>query len=485
VQDLYVERIDVARGRYLRGGQWSAVTVSPADIPVRGGASQPFEVWRTRHGPIFAEVGGDWKEPPAWLTRGAERSGERRVFTLRWDVSGEMAGAFEALNRAGNWTEFVAAVERFSAPSQNFVYADVDGNIGYAMSGVLPVRAGGNGTMPLDGPSGEGEWVGRTDPAKLPRVLNPKIGYITSSNNEVDARWSGLITRDWAAPFRAIRLHQALTFTEKWEVSGAVQLQTDTVSVAAEQINAGIEAAIASGKKSGASDVALRALDELRAWDRRVDARPVVALFQAFEDALWRRTFTDEMGQDLFNAFYEWAGAERPAGLYAILNDAGSRWFDDIATIDRRESRHEIYVLAARDAVDRLEDAYGAREQWNWGQMHSAEFSHPLSAGGFPLRWLFNPRPSELTGDGTTINRVSYNRLQPFRAWEIPSWRQVLDVGGWDDSRVVLPAGQSGHPLSAHYFDQNDLWRQGQYRAQPFTRAAVDAARRHRLLLVP
>jgi penicillin amidase len=485
VQDLYVERVDVARRRYLRGGQWVPVEVASAQIAIRGAAPEPFEVWRTRHGAIFADVGVNWKEPPAWLTRGAERKGEQRAFALRWDVSGEMAGAFEALNRASNWAEFVAAVERFTAPSQNFVFADVDGNIGYAMSGVLPVRAGGNGTMPLDGTSGEGEWVGRTDPTKLPRAMNPKIGYITSSNNEIDRRWSGLITRDWAAPFRATRLHQALTYNEKWGLSNSTQLQTDNVSVAAEQVGSGIAAAIASGKSGGASEAALRALEDLRAWDRRVDARPVVVLYQAFEDALWRRTFTDEMGQELFDIFYEWAGAERPAGLYAILNDTGARWFDDIATIDRRETRNEIYVLAARDAVDRLEREYGSRDQWNWARMHAAEFSHPLSAGGFPLRWLFNPGVSELTGDGTTINRVSYNRLQPFRAWEIPSWRQVLDVGNWDDSRVVLPAGQSGHPLSSHYFDQNDLWRQNQYRTQPFTRAAVDAARTHRLLLVP
>jgi penicillin amidase len=486
VQDLYVERLDLNRRRYLSRGQWVPIDITTADIPVRGRAAEPFEIWRTRHGTVFAEVGSlDWRAPPAWLTRGAERLGERRAFTLRWDISGEMAGAFEALDRAANWDEFVAAVERFTAPSQNFVFADVDGNIGYAMSGVLPLRSNGNGTSPVDGAGGEGEWIGRVDPATLPRALNPKIGYITSSNNEVDRQWRGLITHDWAAPFRAMRLHQALTFTEKWGLSSASQLQMDNVSVAAEQILGGVDAAVAAGKAVGASEVALRTLEQLRAWDRRVDARPVVALFQAFEDALWRRTFADEMGPELFDAFYEWAGAERPAGLYAVLGDSDSKWFDDIGTIDRRETRNQIYLLAARDAVDRLEREYGRQDEWNWGRMHAAVFTHALSTGGFPLRWLFDGGVSELTGDGTTVMRVSHNRLAPFRAWELPSWRQVLDVGGWDDSRVVLPAGQSGHPLSPHYFDQNELWRQGLYRSQPFTRAAVDRARAHRLLLMP
>ena len=85
------------------------------------------------------------------------------------------------------------------------------------------------------------------------------------------------------------------------------------------------------------------------------------------------------------------------------------------------------------------------------------------------MGWLFNRGPSPIVGGITTVNRVSYHRLRPFAAWEIPSWRQLFDVGAWDESRVVLPGGQSGHPLSPHYFDQNEMWRQGQYRVQPFS----------------
>jgi penicillin amidase len=191
------------------------------------------------------------------------------------------------------------------------------------------------------------------------------------------------------------------------------------------------------------------------------------------------------MGDDLFERFYEWAGAERPSGLYAVIDDPTSKWFEDIGTLERKESRDDIYLLAARDAVDRLERDYGPQKDWNWTKIHAAQFAHPLSAGGFALRWLFDRGPSEIPGDGTTVMRVSYNRLHPYHAWELPSWRQVLDVGNWDDSKVVLPTGQSGHPTSPHYFDQNDMWRQGQYRTQAFSRAAVDATRVHRLVLLP
>ncbi len=485
VQDLYVERLDLNERRYFYRGQWLPLAITAADIPVRGRASEPFEIWRTPHGTVFAEVGLDWREPPDWLTRGGERAGERQVYTLRWDLTGETAGAFEALNRAGDWTQFIAAVERFSAPSQNFVYADVEGNIGYAMSGQLPIRSNANGTMPLDGSTGEGEWGGHVNPATLPRRFNPTAGFITSSNNEIDRRFTGVITRDWAAPFRATRLQQALTAGTKLGVSNATRLQNDVLSVAAERVLAGMDGAIRVARGAGAASGAIRALEQLKEWDRQVDARPVVVLYEAFEDALWRRAFADEMGKELFGKFYEWAGAERPAGLYAILDDPSSKWFDDIGTTDRRETRDDVYVLAAGDAVDRLEGEFGDQAKWNWAEMHAVRFTHPVSSAAFPLRWLFDRGPSHVAGDGTTVMRVSYNRLKPFGAWELPSWRQVLDVGSWDDSQVVLPTGQSGHPLSPHYFDQNELWKHGDYRRQPFTRVAVDAARAHRLFLLP
>lgn len=484
VQDLYVERVDLARRRYLYAGQWLPVEVTQTEIPVRGRRTEPFEVWRTRHGTVFAEVGLDWDDAPTWLSPESERSGERRVFALGWDVAGgETAGAFEALNRATDWGEFTDAIERFSSPSQNFVYADVEGNIGYAMSGVLPIRSSGVGTMPADGASGEGEWSGRIDPAGLPRLFNPEAGYITSSNNQIDRRWPGLITRDWAAPYRTTRLHEAISSAAHVDLAMAAAWQNDVTGLGPAAVLARVDAAIAAGQKRGAEPAALDVLDQLRRWDKQVDSRPVVTLYHLFEDLVWRRTFFDEMGDPLFSRFFEWAGAERPAGLLVLLDEPGSQWFDDIGTLDRRETRDDIFVLAAADAARRFADEYGGDRAWS--DVHAVRFDHPLAGGAVPLGWLFNRGPSPIQGGITTVMRVSYHRLRPFAAWDVPSWRQILDVGRWDEARVVLPGGQSGHPLSPHYFDQNEMWRQGQYRQQRFSRAAVDAARAHRLLLIP
>jgi penicillin G amidase len=485
VQDLYLERVDVGKKRVLDRGQWVAVQVTPADIPVRGEAPRSFEIWTTRHGPIFADAGLDWDAPPAFLSPAGREAKEQRAYSIRWNAGGDLASSFEAINRATNWETFTTAVNAFAVPSQNIVYADVDGNIGYAMSGQIPVRSSGDGTMPVDGNNGDGEWVRTLDTATLPRSFNPASGYITSSNNEIDRGFNGLITRDWAAPFRATRLNERLSKAEGIDLDGMAALQNYRQSDAALGILNLVRPAITEAKRRQSDAAGVDVLEQLLLWDRVVDDRPVVSLYEAFEDALWRRTFIDEMGEPLFLKFYEWAGAERPAGLYSILSDRQSKWFDDIATVERRETRDDIYLLAAADAEEKLQDDFGRESNRNWGRVHGATFAHPLGSVAAPFGWFFSRGPVPVTGDGSTIMRVSWNRLRPFAAWEHPSWRQLFEVGEWDRSRVILPAGQSGHPLSPNYFDQNDLWREGQYRTQAFTRAAVAAAGAHRLLLVP
>lgn len=486
VQDLFLERVDIGKKRAFHRGEWVPVEITPSDIPIRGHA-QPyrFEVWKTRNGPIFADVGVDWAAPPSWLSPEGRPSDERRAYSIRWDAGGDLAVSFEALNRSADWASFTAAIELFAVPSSNLVYADVDGNIGYAMSGRLPVRTSGDGSMPMDGASGTDDWNGTIPAASLPRVINPAAGFISSANNEIDRGFRGLITWDWAAPFRATRLRERLSQPERVDLDAMLLLQNDRRSLAADAVLEGIDVAMAAARGRAADASSVAVLNLLAQWDRVVDARPVVSLYEAFEDALWRRTFADEMDEPLFLAFYEWAGAERFAGLHVVIGDRQSRWFDDITTVDHRESRDEIMLLAARDAEERLQNEHGGNNQRAWDRLHAAHFDHPLGSVALPLAWFFNRGPVPIAGDGTTVMRVSWNRLKPFAAWEYPSWRQLLHAGQWDESRVSMPSGQSGHPLSRHYFDQNEIWREGRYRLQPFSRSAVQAASRHRLLLVP
>ncbi len=485
VQDLALERIDVSGKRAFYRGQWAPIQVIQTEIPVRGRAQAlPFEIWRTPNGPIVADVELDFERVPAWLAPNDRVSGEHRAYSMKWDVGGDLATAFNAINRAGDWASFTAAVTAFSVPSSNLVYADVDGNIGYAMSDRLPVRTAGDGRMAVDGNNGV-SWNGTVDPTTLPRLLNPESGFITSSNNLVDRAFQPLITHDWAAPWRAARLKQLLAKAEGVDLEAMQTMQNDRHSVAADTLLAGIDGAIKLGRSQEDERQWAEKLEELKNWDRIVNNRPIVTFFQAFEDAVWRRTFLDEMEEPLFNKFYEWAGSEKHAGIYAILDDPANKWWDDIYTVEKKESRDDVFLTAAQDAEFILNRNYGGESRRAWDRLHGARFSHVVGNAAFPLRWLFSRGPVPVEGDGTTVMRMSWDRLKGFEAWEHPSWRQLFEVGNWDDSRVILPAGQAGHPFSPYYFDQNDMWRQGHYRRQPFSRNAVSAAARHRLLLVP
>ena len=331
--------------------------------------------------------------------RAARASGARS--RCAGTAGGETAGAFEALNRAGDWAEFTAAVERFAAPSQNFVYADVDGqhrlrDVGRAAAAIRRRRHDAH------------RWHDRrrrverhaSTPSTLPRLFNPERGYITSSNNQIDRQWPGLITRDWAAPYRATRLQRAARRGERRRsCERPREWQNDVTGLGA-------------GGRAGGGRWRARRWRKARRRTRRrstccsscapgigaIDDRPVVTLYHLFEDALWRRTFVDEMGDPLFNRFYEWAGAERPAGLYAILDDP------TVAVVRRhrharpRETRDDIFVLAAADAADRLAAEFVASSM-RWADVHARRSSHPLGRRPRRFGWLFNRGPSPLIGD--------------------------------------------------------------------------------------
>jgi penicillin amidase len=351
------------------------------------------------------------------------------------------------------------------------VYADVDGNIGYGMSGLVPVRNGSDGTLPIPGWPREADWHGWIAADQLPAILNPPSGQVVTANNNVDRGLSYLVTRDWVAPFRAQRVTELLGERRGLDLSAMRQIQADVRSASADFILKSIEVP--------------DSVKELRDWDRRVDGGPLSLVYEAFEEALWRRTFADEMPASLFDRFYRYAANERFAGLHAVINDAQSPWFDDRSTAHRVETRADIAVRAAEDALIGLRSRFGERSTWRWDDAHAVKFSHPLSGGGRLLDWFFSRGPIPVGGDSMTVNKTTTDLRRPYATSEAASYRQILDVGAWDRSLGVNTTGQSGHPRSPHYFDQNRLWRQGEYRALPFTRAAVEAATVSQLELVP
>ena len=180
---------------------------------------------------------------------------------------------------------------------------------------------------------------------KLPVLLNPVSGEIVTANNEVDRQWPYEITGDWVAPFRAERIRSLLGNSQGLDVAAMARLQADITSVSADRILKAVAGAREKARPNQPDAIA--ALDELRSWDRKVDERPTSLVYEAFEEALWRRTFADEMPSALYDRFYRYAANERFAGLHSIIDDADSPWFDDRGTSEVRETRDDVVNLRA------------------------------------------------------------------------------------------------------------------------------------------
>ncbi len=388
----------------------------------------------------------EWETPPDLAALKGRVT--PRPLALRWETRGETAGGFESINRAANWTEFLAGVRRFSAPSQNFVYADVDGHIGYAMSGRVPLRSGGDGGTPSRGWTGEQDWVGTAPAERLPAVLDPPSGQVVTANAEIDPRWPGVMTRDWTAPFRTMRIAERLAGQTTLDQAALSAIQMDVRSAAADPILAAVEAAAKSPGFAKADDDARVGIDRLRLWDRQVDGRPVVTLYEAFVRALWRRTFADELNAAVFKELFEYGASERYVGLYAVIDDPASRWWNDIATIDRRESRDDIVLLAAADAVIQLRTTFGQEANWAWDRVHSVTFRHALGAGGFALELVLQPRPGAAArrlvdgAQGVGERPRAVQRRRPGLVSPGARRRQLGSVAGGEHHRPVRTSAQ-------------------------------------------
>ena len=282
VQDLYVQEVDPADpSRYRWRGGWKSFETRRETIPVRGGPDVVFLVRRSVQGPIVTDV-----------LDGASSLG--RAVALRWtalDESDSTAQAIVGINRASNWTEFLDAVSHFHAPPQNFLYADVDGHIGYTASGAVPIRPRADGLLPVSGSGGD-DWSGYIPFDELPRALDPARGFLVTANNRVvSPRYRFTLAHDWPEPYRARRITEKIRAKEKLGVQDARAIQLDRVSLQATEL-------LPLLLDTAPADAASRdALARLSSWNREFAPDSAAAATYAAWYAELARMPEDELGE--------------------------------------------------------------------------------------------------------------------------------------------------------------------------------------------
>ncbi len=459
VQDLYVERLHPQDpSRYQFRGRWLPVRVRVEEIRVRGRPPERWVVRSTHHGPLLS---------------GAVQ-GLREVVALRWTalLPTTVAEGLLQLNRAHSWQEFRAALRAFQVPAQNFVYADRHGNIGYQLSGRIPVRQKGDGTQPVPGWTGEYEWVGWVPYEALPSVFNPPRGWIATANNRVvPPGYPYLLGTEWSEGLRARRIVQVLTSRPRHTMEDLKRLQFDHVSLAARRM-------VPVLARVDVPEEAVRAVQEdLRRWDGAlsVDSR-AAAVYGAFLVRLGDHLFRKRVGDHLWERY-----ARRPFAMAAVLHlwdRPSDPWWGP-------GGRDRAVADILRQAVRDLETRLGRdRSRWRWGALHRVYFAHTLSAVPVLGRWL-SVGPVATPGDGWTVNQAAYSLLQPFDQTVAASMRMVVDLADPDRSVGVHTTGQSGLPGHPHRADLTPLWASGRYHPLLWSRQAVDRHAQARLVLQP
>lgn len=483
VTDLFLEQTE-GDDNWIQDGKRLPLQVRTETVRVRGADDFELRIRESEHGPLISDVSGEYATVGANArTDEPGVRGNGYAVALAWTAltPSRTADAILGINRARDWQEFRAAAADFAVPAQNLVYADVDGHIGYQAPGLVPIRRRGNdGRAPVEGWLSRNDWTGRYVPyEELPSVLDPEEGFVVTANQAVtgpDYPW--FLSDDFDAGYRSTRIREVLEQPGRVSVEDMAALQLDSTNPMARTL---VPYLLDIDLPRGYASAGQRLLE---GWDltQPADSAPA-AYFNAVWRSLLARTFHDQLRQRTWLS----GGSRSFQVVSALLEDPTSHWWDDVTT-EEVETRDDILAAAlveARDDLTRRRSLDPAG--WSWGHLHRLDLVHSsLGSSGNPLlERLFNRTGYEVGGGSSLVDASNWDAGVGYEVTLAPSMRMVVDLADLDASRWINLTGVSGHPLSAHYADQTELYVRGRTLPWAYGRDAVEAATRDTLTLRP
>jgi penicillin amidase len=431
-QDLYVEKLNPANpDQYRYRGEWRKVEIEHQTVKVKGRAEPAsVELRYSIHGPILYE----------------DRA-HNAAFALKW-VGAEPGGAgyLAALRlmRAQNWDEFLKGVEHYKVPSENLVYADTSGNIGWIAAGEAPVRKNWAGLLPVAGENGEYEWSGYLPVSELPQSYNPKRHFIATANHNIlPEGYPHQLAFEWSLPFRFERIEQALAARKQWDRIDFEHLQQDVLSLPARRFQT-----LLRGWNLPEGSPYAAAVKKLLEWDAQILVDSEAALIcELWLSKLPAAVFGPELGARV--------------NLSMLLTKL------------EHEPQPRALEESLKAALAQIDAQFPPGER-QWGRLHQVRFRHPLNQKDW------NRGPFARPGDANTVNATS--GLE-FQQTDGASYRQIIDLSDWDRSVMTNAPGEAGDPGSKHYDDLIEGWMYGVYHPMPFSRRYVEAATEERFIL--
>jgi penicillin G amidase len=365
-------------------------------------------------------------------------------------------------------------------PSQNFVYADVDGHIGYYAPGHIPIRASGDGTRPSDGWTGESEWTGWIPFDKLPHLYDPPEHFIVTANNRpAPPSYPYTLGFEWYEPYRAQRVVDLLREKTKFTPDDFARMQADTLSLHARAL---VPILLAHARPT--TEIDRRAVDAVRQWnfDATADSA-ATAIFQAWFLRLAPALVADDLGP-LVTETYQGRFSFVTRFLINTLTSNDASWCDDKTTA-AAETCDDAVTKALDEGVVDLSRRLGADiGRWRWDAVHRAVFPHQGLDSLATLRPLLS-RSVPTAGDWSSVNIGTVAADQLYEQRLVPGYREIIDLSPANDSRFQDAIGQSGHFLSPHYADALPDWRAVKHRKMRMERAEIERGAIGRLRLLP
>jgi penicillin amidase len=484
VTDLYLEAVDGER--YRRGDRWREFERRQETIRIDGGEPFTFTVRSSVHGPLLSDVGSTYASvgANAPVRRGAPDRGAGYAVALSWTAlrATRTAEAVFEINKSTSWEEFRDAARLFAAPSQNMVYADRAGHIGYQAPGLIPIRKKAHrGDYPAPGWDPDYDWTGEFVPFdELPTVLDPDEGFIATANQApVDGSYPYRLGDDWDLGYRSQRIVDLLTRKGTLSPTEMGRMQLDTHNGFAGTLIPYLMEVDAGSRYYSEGQ---RLLED---WDleQPADSAPA-AYFNAVWKSLLQVTFTDQLPKSVVvDGGSRWFDV-----VTALLQEPNNDWWDDTTTADVIEGRDDVLRLALREARDELVRLQSRRvDGWTWGHQHTLTLRNQ-TVGQSDIELLsgiVNRGPWEVGGGSAIVNAAGWNAALGYEVNWVPSMRMVVSMADLDRSTWVNLTGASGHAFNEHYTDQTDLWAEGRTQPWAFTRDAVDEAAEESLRLAP
>ncbi len=460
VEDDYIEEFN-AQGQYKTPAGWRDAQHRQETIQVKGKPDVTFDVVTTRHGPIITDL----------------LPGETRKIALRWTLQDGEGLVFFDVDSAQNWDDFRKAFSAFGAPGQNVMYGDVDGHIGYQSTGRVPIRAAGDGSLPVSGSDDAHEWKGWIPFDQMPHVYDPPGGILATANGRIAPDgYKYSISTDWDAPWRTDRIYRVLESGKKFAPADMLALQMDVSSTydrfCADKFVYAVDHA------ASASDRAKRAADILRDWDGRMSADSAAPTIETkargelarllLEPKLGAASHEPNRGVLSWKS-YHWGMSS--VWLENVLTKQPARW------LPPGYSDYGSLLTAAVENVVKQREVPSDLSQWKWGKNYPVQIDH-LVLSQLPVIGRFTgPGLHPLSGSNYTVKAVG-------RGFG-PSERLTWNFANFDASTLNVVTGESGIFLSPHYMDQWAAWYGGTTFAFPFSQAAVEQHRAHEMTLEP